>query len=155
MKPAEYFRELIEPTLAEFENDSTSVRRAFAASVFTYHFADAAAVYLSRKREHIEVDLERLTPAFGLIRAIANMSKHLVLDPKRNKGRPMPKIRDTHIGPAAAFTDGSYWSDGTSWTDSKDVVRIRDDSGKLVDIAWCLREGHRAIAAYLQRPDLQ
>ncbi len=155
MKPSEYFHELIEPTLDEFESEPTSIRRAYAASVFTYHFTDAAAAYLNCKRERIETDLERLTPAFRLIRAIANMSKHLVLKPEFNKGRPMPKIQDTHIGPAAAFTDGSYWSDGTSWTDSKKVVRITDDNGKLVDIAWCLREGRLAIETYLRCPDLQ
>lgn len=155
MKPSEYFRELVEPAIVEFENDSTNIRRAYAASVFTYHFADAAAVYLRRDRTGIEEDLERLTPAFALIRAIATMSKHLLLDPKRNKGRPMPRIQDTHIGQAAAFSDGSFFSDGSSWTNNRNVVRTRDDNNRLVDIRWCLREGRRAIETYLQRPDLR
>ena len=83
MKPSEYFRALVEPTILEFESDPTNIRRAYAACLFTYHFADAVAVYLGRKVSEIEDDLTKVAPEFRLVRAIANMSKHVVLDPNR------------------------------------------------------------------------
>jgi hypothetical protein len=157
MKPSEYFRDLVEPTIAEFEKEPESVRRAYAACVFTYHFADAAAVHSGRKSHQIADELTGMTPAFGLVRDIANLTKHLVLDPKRpgNKGRPLPRMPDTHVGPEAAFTDGTFFSDGTSWSDSKPVVRTREGHGRLVDVAWCVTQARRAIEGYLQRPDMR
>ena len=45
MTPSEYFHELIEPTIAEFEAKPASVRHAYATCVFVYHFADVVAVH--------------------------------------------------------------------------------------------------------------
>ena len=151
MTPSEYFHELVEPTIAEFESNPTSKRHAYAACVFAFHFADAAAAHAKRKQHEIVADLTNRTHAFPLVRDIANLSKHLELDPTRpgNKGRPLPKITDTHVGPSAAFTDGTILDDGTSFDDAVDVVRTKDGTGQYVDVLWCVREVRRAIETYL------
>jgi hypothetical protein len=154
MTPSEYFHELVEPMIiAEFESNPTSKRHAYAACIFAFHFADAVATSSKGKLEPGDVanKLGELTRAFPLVWDIAILSKHLELNPKykRNKGRPLPKIADTHIGPSAAFTDGTMFDDGTSFDDAVDVVRTKDGTGQYVDVLWCVREVRRAIETYL------
>jgi hypothetical protein len=57
MTPSEYFRELVEPTIAEFEANPASVRHAYAACVFAYHFADAVHVHTGRSKTQVRKEL--------------------------------------------------------------------------------------------------
>lgn len=155
MKPSEYYSSLVEPTIAEYESDPTNIRRAYAACLFTYHFADAAAVHLGSKVSDVTDDLAKLAPEFILVRAIANMSKHVVLEPSLNKGRPIPRIEDTNIGLSAPYEGGIYYDGGVGYEGADPVVRIKDDKDRFHDVRWCVREARRAVEAYLQRPDMQ
>jgi hypothetical protein len=84
------------------------------------------------------------------------LSKHLVLDPDRpgNKGRPLPKIEDTDVGPQG-FSSGLRWKGGQGWKGGKRVVWIKDGDGIFHDLSIRVREARRAIEDYLQRPDMQ
>jgi hypothetical protein len=151
MHPRDYFHDLIEPTLAEFEAEPTNIRRGYSACLFTYHFADAAAAHTGRKQFEIVKELAKIAPVYEVVQGIANMAKHIEL----TRGKVQPRIADTHTGSEAAFTDGTFWDDGTSWTDSEEVVRTRDSRGHPIDVRWCVREARQAIEVYLGRPDMQ
>ena len=118
MTPSDYVTSIVDPTSAEFEAEPTSVRRAYQACAATWPFADCVNEATSLEVHKIRADLEAKCGTFNVIGALANLSKHFRLDPRRN--RVLSALSDIHVGPAAALTD---WSDGTAWTDSPDVVR--------------------------------
>jgi hypothetical protein len=172
MKPSAYFHELVEPAIAEFEANPTSIRHAYAACMFAWHFADAVLVrtghgpHASRKAKGDALEairsciaaLANPPTAFGTIAGIANMVKHLEVTDPRLPVKPKPE--DTHVGPEAAWSDdGTYWLDHdgseVSWSDAENVVRTKDDQGNFVDVRWCVRKVRDAIEAYLvSRPEL-
>ncbi|WP_271588792.1 hypothetical protein [Bradyrhizobium sp. CCBAU 53415] len=67
---------------------------------------------------------------------IANASKHFVLDRGRRTGLSADHFE---IGKGAAFSDGSYFCDGTSFSDIPDVVRVQF-RGELIDVLHLCRE---------------
>jgi hypothetical protein len=156
MTPAAYFDEMVAPTIAEFMDTPADIRRAYAACMFAWHFADAVhkdrGEPLADVRKGIAAQV-KFDRAYRTVADVANMAKHLKVT--RPKLPYTLKTEDTHVGRAAAFSDGTRWSDGTSWTDADDVVCTRDDQGNLVDVRWCVVEARRAIVAYLKsRPEL-
>jgi hypothetical protein len=146
MKPSDYVTNIVEPTIDEFEAEPTSVRRAYQACVVTWHFADCVREATSLELRKIRDDLESSCATFYMIGALANLSKHFRLDPRRN--RVLISDSDVHVGPGAAFSDGTYWSDGTSWADSPDVVRATK-GGHPVDVLHCLHSARDAIHQFL------
>jgi hypothetical protein len=155
VKPSEYFRDIVEPTVADFEREPSSVRHAYLACIVTYHFADAVLAYTKRKGElgKIRKELAAIAPAFWTVEGIANMAKHVELT--NDKLREKPRIEDTHVGPQAAFKGGVYWNGGIGWKGSQQVVRTKGEDGRFIDVRYCVREAQRAVETYLQRPDMQ
>jgi hypothetical protein len=145
MTPSEYFHELVEPAINEFESYPSSIRHAYTACVLAYHFADAVHIAKAKSKSSARRSLANIAPAFWIVEGVANMVKHIEVTGTKVK----PKIGDTHIGRAAAFTDGTLFSDGTSTSDADDVVKTKDDIGRYIDMRWCVREARRAIEAYL------
>jgi hypothetical protein len=150
MTPAEYFRELVEPTIAEFEANPASVRHAYAACVFAYHFADVVAVHTGRSKTQVRKELAGIAAEFWTVEGVATVAKHL----EATRTTVRPKAEDTHLGQAAAFADGAYWADGSSWADMPIVVRTRSDAGYPVDVLHCIGVTRRAIATYLAQEGL-
>jgi hypothetical protein len=154
VKAAAYFREFVEPAIEEFAAEPTSIRHAYAACLFAYHFADAVHVARREPKDGIRKAIAALAKpeeAFWVVAGIVTLAKHLEVTRLPVK----PKLEDLPIGLEAAFSDGTHWSDGTSWSDAEEVVMVRDDQGNLVDVRECLLETYSAIEAYLAgRPEL-
>jgi hypothetical protein len=150
MTPSEYFRELVEPTIAEFAANPASVRHAYAACVFVYHFADVVAVHTGRSKTQVRREIAGIAAEFWTVEGVATVVKHL----EATRTTVRPKAEDTHLGQAAAFSDGAYWSDGSSWAEMPTVVRTRDDAGHPVDVLHCIRAIKQALATYLAREGL-
>ena len=146
MTATDYVISIVDPTSAEFEVEPASVRRAYQACAATWHFADCVKEATLLELHKIRVDLEAKCGTFNMIGDLANLSKHFRLDPRPN--RVLITLSDIHVGPAAAFTDGSYWSDGTAWTDSPDVVRAAK-GGQPVDVLHFVRLARAAIRQFL------
>lgn len=152
LSPSAYLNEIVLPTVKEFEDDSTSLRRAYLACVTAYHFVDVVAYATSKDVNAVMRDITSSSQHFLMIRDICVLAKHQWLDPTKagNKDRSdLISQNDLERGPRAAFTDGSYWSDGSSWTDMADVVRVRDGRGLPVDVLFCVTDAIRAIREYL------
>jgi hypothetical protein len=161
LTPSTYFRELVEPAVADFEANQISVRLAYTACMFAYHFADAVAAHrhpggdrgrIRNELGKVRGDLADLSAWFRTVEGIATVAKHVeVMDEKM----PVkPKIEDTHLGQAAAFASGQYWASGASCAGRPTVVRTRDDAGRPVDVLHCVRDVRRAIETYLDRERL-
>ena len=151
MKPTIYFSEFLVPSIKDFEMEPQNVRRAYLACLVSYHFADVAHVHLKRGKslKDVRAEIADISTAFWAIEGIANMAKHIELLDKKLRVRPI--IGSAHVGASAAFTDGTYGSDGTSWTDSKAVVRVRD--GVDVRLGPCSDEETPLLASLGRRSD--
>jgi hypothetical protein len=132
MTPAEYFHELVEPTIAEFEANPASVRHAYAACMFAYHFADAVAVHAGRSKSQVRKELAALATEFWTVEGIATVAKHLEATTTPVK----PRIGDTHLGQAAAFASGAYWASGASWAGMPTAGRLQARQGGRRGIVW-------------------
>jgi hypothetical protein len=97
-----YLREIVDPTIAEFENDQLSVRVALIACVMTFHAID----YLEGSRQNFR----RESGDFSLIDRIAHAAKH-----RQTDGREALKAQDIVTRPPAiwgqAVFDLSRWDD--------------------------------------------
>lgn len=123
-------------------NEPTSLRRAWVATIALFHFADYVAAARSTSLTSVRSEFYREFPKFKHVRDLANASKHFELDQGIRKGL---SSRHSEIGPEAAFSDGSYYSDGTSHSDAGNVVRVKF-RGELVDVPHLCRE----CLSYLQ-----
>jgi len=131
--PGEFLEQVCSPNVDEFIAEPTSLRRAWSAVIALFHFEDylAEARGLGKLRKPLREEIDREFYNFPAVRDIANASKHFVL---RNPGsRRGLSIVDVKIGSAAAFDDGSYFSDGTSFAEHDDVVRL-EFRGELIDV---------------------
>jgi hypothetical protein len=79
MSPQEYLELIVEPTVAEFEQDQASVRRVFLASVAVFHTID----YIRPKRtQNLRKLFRDECPAFAKIDRVAHAFKHVESDGK-------------------------------------------------------------------------
>lgn len=131
MNPRQYLEEIVESNVADLVAEPTLVRRAWIATISLFHIEDylAGARKLKAKSSlRSELDLE--FPQFAIVRDTANANKHFELDRGPRRGL---SSRNLTIGKSAAFSDGSYFSDGTSFAERDDVARIEYGS-ELVDV---------------------
>lgn len=136
MTPTQFLAEIAEPNVRELNANPTSVRHAWIAVTSLHHFEDYLAVARSIPVEDARKEIEKADPhRVELLRHVANSLKHAELDRGRLKGL---SVRDMRIGSGAAFTDGSYYSDGTSHSDAPNVVRI-EYGGELIDVPHLCR----------------
>jgi hypothetical protein len=88
---------------------------------------------LAAVRDEFEAEF----PEFKVLADIANASKHFELD--RSGPRQGLSAVDFHIGRGAAFSDGTYWRDGTTDTGAPDVVRMEFGAERIDLLNLCGR----------------
>jgi hypothetical protein len=120
----------------------------------TKHAVDHIAHEHNRDISDISKELIDIAPHFRWISDVANLAKHAELDTRRYKKRTIfTTFKAIHHGPSAAFSDGTYWDDGSSWTDATETVRVlySDDNGiLLVDVTVAVRVVATALRKYLE-----
>lgn len=86
MDPKRYLEEIVAPTIAEYEADPLSVRRAFIACVVTFHAVD----YLpgSRSVASLRKEFGSACPGFATVDRIAHAFKHVQTGHLANKTTP-------------------------------------------------------------------
>lgn len=72
-----YLREIVEPTIQEFESEPTSVRRAMLACIVMFHSPEYFRPELNRQK------LRQESHHFALVDKVAHAAKHRILDCKR------------------------------------------------------------------------
>ena len=75
MNASDYLDQIVEPTLAEYEREPTSVRRGFLACVAVFHTVD----YLAHPKSPstLRQSFRKQSSAFALIDRIAHAFKHV------------------------------------------------------------------------------
>lgn len=118
-----YLTNTVEPTIADFEANPTSVRHALVACVVTFHSVD----YLAhpRKPQVLRQKFGKESPDFLLVDQVAHAFKHVVT------GVPSRPDRHLHEGEVIprppALWDQAKW-DVSHWDDSIGGVTIAGDA---------------------------
>lgn len=133
MDAKQYADEIVNPTIAEFENDPRSRRRAFLACVATFHLIDYIA-YPARPKQGLREDFRRESPAFAAVDRYAHAFKHTETGHPNN-----PLIQPLEAGqvierPPAIW--GQMVWDLSRWDDAAGSVTIagEHDRDLLADV---------------------
>lgn len=107
---------------------------AISCCIILFHFADVVAHVRRSKPHQIAEEIAKTIPKFHTVRAIANAGKHVELT--RHPKPELIGLRAEHLakGKSAAFSDGSYFSDGTSWSDMRETVVVEMPDGTRHDV---------------------
>jgi hypothetical protein len=128
-----YLEQFVEPTIADFERDPSSVRLAFIACVATFHSVD----YLAhpRKPATLRQQWNRRSKAFAIIDDIAHAFKHMKAgnpvspDLRAKEVVSMPAAFDVAVFDASTFDVGSV----TLTTDSTvNVLKVVKEAAAFV-----------------------
>ncbi len=135
MQVNEYWSRIVRPLIGRFELEPTSIELAFAACIAVYHVKDYLPLKLDLRYSWLIDDNDN----FSMIFAIASAAKHLEAQDKRHSALIGLRADSADIGLSAAFTDGTYFSDGTSWNDMPNVVRVKKPDGMPIDVLWLVK----------------
>ena len=142
MKPRQFFDEICVPSVNDFAVEPTSLRRAWVAVIALFHFSDYVAGGSRGTLKAVIKNFCQEFPKYDLAVDLANASKHFELDVGARKGL---SVQHLEVGPEAAFTDNTYYDDGTSHSDAGDVIRVKFGN-ELVDVV------HLCASLYLTYP---
>jgi hypothetical protein len=136
MTPRIFLDLICRPHVEAFAADPTSSHKEWAAVVALGQFVDyLAAGRGAISRQEVQATrrgLEAAIPQLGLISDVANVNKHVRLDGQKRR-RAGLSIHHIGEGKAAAFSDGSFFSDGSSFAEHRDVIRT-DFQGEHLDL---------------------
>ncbi|GMV63184.1 MAG: hypothetical protein AMXMBFR74_23520 [Parvibaculum sp.] len=140
MTPADYMREIVLPTLAEFREDRRTRRHAYLACIVAFHIKD----HLKQAGEkHPEEKLRAVTGgAFDLVRSVCNGAKHVVAD--KSHATAFTAGRDVDRPPAVA----GQMMVGLSFLGDAYGGRSIVTDDRLVDVYVCV---WRVVAAAMSQ----
>lgn len=124
MEIERYFEQIVDPTIADFEANPTSVRHAFLAAVAVFHAIDYLNAGSHRKK------FRESNADFALVDRIAHAFKHVETG---HVGNPhnQPLSAEGVIARPPAFYDVAVW-DLSSWDDPVGGVTIDGDRAQDV-----------------------
>ena len=133
MDARRYLEEIVAPTIAEYEAEPTSVRRAFLACVAAFHTVDHLAHPASGRS--LRQKFNRESSDFKLIDSIAHAFKHVSVGaaaPDHAKGLSADEV----ISRPPGFWDVAVW-DLSRWDDPAGGVTLA--RANEVDLLTALR----------------
>lgn len=119
-----YLNEIVDPTIADFAKEPTSVRRAFLACVAVFHSIDYLA--FPRSSQGLRQKFRQECSDFATIDRVAHAFKHVVT------GTPDDRLRSQEviIRPSGTW-DKAVW-DLSRWDDRRGGVTL--DNERNVDV---------------------
>jgi hypothetical protein len=138
-----YFEQIVDPTIADFEANPTSVRHAFLAAVAVFHTID----YLNAKRDR--KNFRDANADFALVDRIAHAFKHVhtghLADPNLQ-----PLTSEGVISRPAAAWDSAVW-DMSTWDDAEGGVTL--DSERATDVLSAIKGAALFVRQHLGPSD--
>lgn len=143
--PKVYLEELARPLCNRFAAEPASYELAISSCIIIYHFSDVLG-YVREKPQYetCSIIIEKI-PKFETIQALANAGKHVELTRHKNKALVGLRAEDIKRGKAAAFSDGAYFSDGSSWAEMPETVVVTTPDGRKHDVLHTCLEVLKAL----------
>jgi hypothetical protein len=111
MDAKQYADEVMDPTIAEFENEPRSRRRAFIACLVTFHLID----YIdAQRRKELRQEFRGDCPAFAVVDRVTHAFKHVTTGHPQSPIQPLAAGQVIERPPATrgqAVWDLSLWDD--------------------------------------------
>lgn len=126
-KTAEFFVKIVSPTVDEFLQGPTDVRRGFLAAIVLHHLQDYWATETNKKLKKLGDELCLQCPEIAIIRSVCDAAKHGGLDGPGHVLRNASQINATaHEGLfTAPFGFGTFAEASEVWVSLDDGNRIR------------------------------
>jgi hypothetical protein len=125
-----YLDEIVEPTIADFEQNPTSVRHAFLACVAVFHSIDYLAY--PRKPQPLRQLFRRQSTDFALVDRVAHAFKHVTSGNQIDERLGSAEV----ISRPPAVWGSAVW-DLSRWDDPIGGVTLNNDRG--VDLLGALK----------------
>ncbi|MFN3188848.1 MAG: hypothetical protein ACK42D_04930 [Candidatus Paceibacteria bacterium] len=137
--PPTYLRQIARPLCNRFRAEPLSFDLAFATCAAIFHFVDVLAHATGRETKVVAKEFRDTISGFELVRALANTLKHTELTTPKYHPDLGLKSSALSVDIGGAFSDGTYYSDNTSFTDSPQAIVLTRVSGEKRDVLWtCL-----------------
>lgn len=136
--PAEYYRVIIVPAVERFKREPADLGLCFSACIFLYHFCEVYAVHTSSKLDDVKKSIASENPRFKLIHAVCLAAKHVKVTNKKLGAYAGLMVTDSAIGKESAFSDGTFFTDTSSWSDASDVVRVQTPDKEVHDMLFSI-----------------
>lgn len=135
-----YLRDIVRPTVAEFEEKSTSVRHAFIACVTVFHSVDYLAY--PKKSRGTRQQFGKESSAFAMVDLLAHAFKHV--GTTKRKGRLMAsEVIERPPGEWGKMVWGL-----SRWGDAKGGVTL--DNKRDVDVLHVVKEAQEFLEAKIK-----
>ncbi|MGB8442781.1 MAG: hypothetical protein WCE26_25540 [Candidatus Acidiferrales bacterium] len=95
----QYIEDFVEPTIADFQRNPTSVRHAFLAAVAVFHAIDYLAYPMNRPAD-LRQKFRRESADFTMVDDVAHAFKHVSVG---NRAKPHLKAQEVVARPPAYF----------------------------------------------------
>ena len=138
--PAEYVRIIVKPSVQRFLQEPKAFDLGFAACIFLDHFCDVYGLHTfgssSNPKESAAAAIRKINPLIEVIHAVSVAAKHVNVQYPKKSIYVGFMVDHAEIGRSAAHSDGSYFSDGSSYYDMPDVLRIKTPDDRLHDLTF-------------------
>lgn len=139
MEIERYFEQIVDPTIADFEANPTSVRHAFLAAVVVFHAIDYLDANSNRKTFRKE------SADYALVDRIAHAFKHVHTGHSANPNLQPLSAESVIARPPAAW-DSAVW-DLSGWEDAVGGVTL--DGDRAQDILYAIKRAAEFLRAQI------
>ncbi|MDJ0643138.1 MAG: hypothetical protein QNJ15_09990 [Erythrobacter sp.] len=122
------------PLLKRFQAEPESYDLAIATCIVLYHFSDVVGYVRGQNGGQMANHISKKVPEFHTIRALANAGKHVVLTHHPVSELVGLRAEDLQHGRGAAFSDGTFLSDGSTFSDAPKTVVVETPDGRKHDV---------------------
>jgi hypothetical protein len=141
----QYLSEIVYPTIADFEANPTSRRRAFLACVTTFHAIDYIADSGQKTgKRNLRGQFRKTSPEFALVDRVAHAFKH-VRTGYPNMPKNLPFTSAEVISRLPAFWNHMVW-DLSRWNDTQGGVTLTRE--RNIDLLSVLKKAVELIHQY-------
>jgi hypothetical protein len=139
--PDEFFKWIVQPDYEAFSAASTDLRLALHLAASLFHLRDWVAAAKGLNPGDLQTDLQSRCKSFGVIRDVANASKHLVLLKKPStKVSGIGDVQLTEIGPSGYDVGpGGYGTPFGAWGPVMAIVVV-PEGVLFASVAFQVRE---------------
>lgn len=149
-----YFHVVVCEAIDACAQNQSSLWHAYAACTLTYHLHEHIAASFGVSATAILNEIKAEFPEMHELQAIATASKHGKSSNKNHKYIGLT-LSDIYVGKSAAFSDGTYFSDGSSYAEHPPSVVVATPDGSFKEVNGILASAKIKLSSYLAQKNTE